>query len=86
MASKEVYIAEMEKGKNEIEVKFFKARRRSIGKSPLSGEKHILWDQLLVEVTKFREYLNLVEDERDLIKTCNKIYRLLQEEMELRLV
>ena len=39
-----------------------------MGRSSFSGAKHILWDQLSVEVTKFREYLNLVEDKHNLIK------------------
>ena len=36
-----------------------------------------------MQVTKFREYLNIVEDEQDLIKTCNQICIQLKEELEL---
>ena len=32
------------------------------GKAPLRGEKHILWDCLLVDITKFKQYLNFVVD------------------------
>ena len=75
VARKEIYIIRVDKGKKEIEVKYSKDRSKSIDRSPLSGVKHILWHQLLVQATKFMEYLILVEDEKDLIKTCNQICR-----------
>jgi hypothetical protein len=31
-------------------------------KTPLQGEKHILWDSLVEDITKFRQYLNFVDD------------------------
>ena len=84
--NKEVYVVDVEKGKKEIEVKYSKARSRFIGRSPLFGANNILLDQLSVEVTNFKEYINLVEDEQDFIKTCNQICRQLKEEFELKLV
>ena len=52
----------MEKDKKEIDVKFSKTRSESVGREPLAGEKHILWDQILAEITKFKSYLTLVDD------------------------
>ena len=67
-----------------MEIKYSKARNRSISKAPVSGAKHVLWDQLSVQITKFREYLNLVDDEQALIKTCGHICNQLKDELELR--
>lgn len=53
-------------------------------KTSLSGAKHILWDQLSTGVTKFREYLNLVDDEKILVRTFDQICNKLREELELR--
>ena len=32
-----------------------------IGRKPLQGAKHLIWDTLAIEITKFRPYLNYVE-------------------------
>lgn len=84
MASKEVYISKIQEAKKQVELKYSKARSKSIGKTPLSRSKNIFRDQLSLEVKKFREYLRLVEDEQPLIKTCNQICNQLMDELEFR--
>ena len=54
VASKETTIIEIENPKKEVEVKYSKARSRTVGKALHTREKHILWDKLSVEVTKLR--------------------------------
>jgi len=38
-------------------------KEKVIGNIPLQGAKHILWDDLIVENTKFRQYLKMIEDQ-----------------------
>ena len=46
--------------RNQLQKKFNELKERNIGMGPLQGAKHIIWDTLSVEVTKFRHYLNFV--------------------------
>ena len=62
----DIVIAIVEANKKEVKSKWSKANTKMIGKSPLCGAKHILWDHLLAKITKFREYLSLVEEEHSL--------------------
>ena len=75
MFRKDKHIADMEKSKKELETKYSKARTKPVGRSSLSRGKHILWDQLSIEITKFGLYLNLIEDEQNLVNNCNQICR-----------
>ena len=48
--------------RNQLQKKFNELKERNIGKGHLQGEKHIIWDTLSVEITKFRHYLNFIDD------------------------
>ena len=37
-------------------------KEKCIGKGPLQGAKHIIWDSLTIEITKFRHYLSFIDD------------------------
>lgn len=65
VANKNTLISKVEADK-EVRAKWSKANIKLIEKPPLYGAKHIIWDQLLAVITKFREYLNLIEDEHAL--------------------
>ena len=60
---KDTLISKFQATKTQVKAKWSKANENLIGKTPLVGAKHILWDQLSGEITKFREYLRLVDDE-----------------------
>ena len=38
-----------------------------IGKLPVQGAKHLIWDTLTIEITKFRSYLNFVNDKNVIV-------------------
>ena len=37
------------------------------GGGPLQGEKNFLWDSLTTELTKFIEYLDIMEEKKDVV-------------------
>ena len=57
-------------------------KERNIGKVPLQGAKHIIWDTLSIEITKFRHYLNFIDDQSILINLANQRLKLVNETME----
>ena len=82
-------LAKMNESKNKIlqdrsqlQKKFNELKERNIGKGPLQGVKHIIWDTLSVEVTKFRHYLNFVDDQCILINLANQRLKLVNETMD----
>ena len=48
--------------KSQLQKTFNELKERSIGKTPLQGTKHLIWDTLSVEITMFRHYLNFIAD------------------------
>ena len=68
--------------KNQLQKKFNELKEKSIGKGPLQGAKHIIWDTLSVEITKFRHYLNFVDDQNILINLSHQRLKLVNEHME----
>ena len=57
-------------------------KERSIGKAPLQGAKHLIWDTLFVEITKFRHYLNFIDDQSALVNLATQRLKLANETME----
>ena len=53
--------------KSQLLKKFNELKERNIGKDPLQGVKHLIWDTLSMEITKFRHYLNFIDDESALV-------------------
>jgi hypothetical protein len=54
------------------------------GKLQLKGAKHIIWDQIIIEVTKLWYFLNFVEDKRVLIINSLTKYEFANEIMQRR--
>ena len=67
-----------------MQKKFDELKERSIGKGPLQGAKHIIWDTLCIEITKFRHYLNFIDDLNILINLAHQRLKLVNEHMEKR--
>ena len=54
------------------------------GKLQLKGAKHIIWDQIIIEVTKLQDFLDFVEDKRVLVINSLTIYEVANEIMQRR--
>ena len=70
--------------RNQLQKKFNELKERNIRKGPLQGAKHIIWDTLSVEITKFRHYLNFIDDQNILINLAHQRLKLVNEHMERR--
>ena len=68
--------------KGQLQKKLNELKERNTGKGPLQGAKHIIWDTLSVEITKFRHYLNFIDDQSTLVNLPNQILKLVNETME----
>ena len=56
------------------------------GKQALRDTKSLLWDHMLKEVKKLKDYLLMLQDENDLVDTCLTNVNLVQEMMGDNLV
>ena len=70
--------------RNQLQKKFNELKERNIGKGPLQGAKHIIWDTLSIEITKFRHHLNFIDDQNILINLAHQRLKLVNEHMERR--
>ena len=68
--------------RNPLQKKFNELKERNIGKAPLQGAKNIIWDTLSIEITKFRHYLNFIDDQSILINLSNQRLELVNETMD----
>ena len=68
--------------KSQLQKKFSELKERSTGRDPLQGAKHLIWDTLSVEITKFRHYLNFIDDESALVNLATQRLKLANETME----
>ena len=68
--------------RNQLQKKFNELKERNIGKGPLQGVKHIIWDTLSIEITKFKHHLNFIDDQRILINLAHQRLKLVNENME----
>ena len=70
--------------RNQLQKKFNELKEKCIGKGPLQGAKHIIWDTLCIEITKFRHYLNFIDDLNIMINLAHQRLKLVNEDMEKR--
>ena len=68
--------------KSQLQKKCTELKERNTGKAPLQGAKHIIWDTLSVEVTKFKHCLNFIDDQSALVNLSNQRLKLANETME----
>ena len=68
--------------RNQLQKKFNELKERNIGKGPLQGAKHIIWDTLSIEITKFRHHLNFIDDQNILVNLAKQRLKLVNETME----
>ena len=65
-----------------ITEKFNELKERNTGKAPSQGAKHLIWDTLSVEITKFKHYLNFIGDESALVNLAAQRLKLANETLE----
>ena len=70
--------------RNQLQKKFNELKEKIIGKGPLQGAKHIIWDTLSIEITKFRHHLNFIDDQCILINLAHQRLKLVNEHMGKR--
>ena len=68
--------------RNKLQKKFNELKERNIGKGPLQGVKHIIWDTLSIEITKFRHHLNFIDDQNILVNLAKQRLKLVNKTME----
>ena len=68
--------------KSQLQKKFNELKERNTGRAPLQGAKHLIWDTLSVEITKFRNCLNFIGDESALVNLATQRLKLANETME----
>jgi hypothetical protein len=64
--AKDERMAQFQKDNQALQEMIDKLKIRLRGKGLFQGAKHIIWDSIAVEATKFRVYLNFVND-KDII-------------------
>ena len=70
--------------RNQLQKKFNELKERNIGKGPLQGAKHIIWDTLSIDITKFWHCLKFIDDLCILINLAHQRLKLVNEHMERR--
>ena len=68
--------------KSNYKKRFNELKKKSIGKTPLQGAKHLIWDTLFVEITKFRHYFNFIDDQSALVNLATQRLKLENKTME----
>jgi FtsZ-binding cell division protein ZapB len=62
MKIKDEKMAQFQKDNQDLQVRVDKMKTRLRSKGLLHGAKHIIWDSIIVEASKFRVYLNFIND------------------------
>ena len=70
--------------KNQLQKKLEELKEKCIGKVPLQGAKHIIWDTLTIEITKFRHYLSFIDDLCTVTELAQQKLKLVNEHMARR--
>ena len=62
MQAKDERVAQFQKENEVLQERIDKLKIRLRGKGLLQGANHIIWDSIVVESTKFKAYLNFIND------------------------
>jgi FtsZ-binding cell division protein ZapB len=62
MKTKDERMDQLQKENKSLQERVDKLKTRLRGKGLLQGAKHIIWDSIVVEATKFRVYLNFINE------------------------
>jgi hypothetical protein len=70
MKMKDEKMAQFQKENQDLQERVNKLKTRLKGKVLLQGAKHVIWDAIDVEATKFRVYLNFINDKDNMAITA----------------
>jgi FtsZ-binding cell division protein ZapB len=70
MKTKDERVAQFQKENQALQEKVNKLKTRLRGKGLLQGAKHIIWDSIVAEASKFRVYLNFINDKYSMAITA----------------
>ena len=62
-------IAQLHKENQDLQERVNKLRTKLKGKMLLQGAKHVIWDVIAADITKFRVYLNFINDKDNMAGT-----------------
>jgi hypothetical protein len=70
MKMKDEKMAQFQKENQDLQERVNKLKTRLKGKVLLQGDKHVIWDAIVVEAAKFRVYLNFINDKDNMAITA----------------
>jgi hypothetical protein len=70
MKVKDEKLAQLHRENQDLQERVNKLKTRLKGKTLLQGAKHVIWDAIVVEVAKFRSYLNFINDKDNMAATA----------------
>ena len=70
MKTKDERMDQLQKENQALQERVDKLKTRLRGKGLLHGSKHIIWDSIFVESSKFRVYLNFINDKDSMAITA----------------
>ena len=68
--------------RNKLQKKVSVLNENVRSKTPLQGAKHLIWDALSVEITKFTPYLNYVNDKRLIVDMAFQRCKVVNENLD----
>jgi hypothetical protein len=69
MKTKDEKMAPLQRENQYLQERVIKLKTRLKGKTLLQGAKHVIWDVIAVETSKFRVYLNFINDKDSVATT-----------------
>jgi hypothetical protein len=72
MKIKNEKMAQFQKENQDLQERVGKLKMRLKGKGILQGAKHVIWDSIVVEASKFRVYLNFINDKDSMAITARR--------------
>jgi hypothetical protein len=79
MKVKDEKMAQLHRENQDLQERVNKLKNRLKGKTLLQGAKHIIWDAIVVEATKFRVYLNFINDKDNMVATARNRCKVVNE-------
>ena len=68
--------------KKQLQKKVNELNEKLIGRTPLQGAKHLIWDTLAIEITKFKPYLNYVSDKNVIVDMAFQQCKVVNENLD----
>ena len=76
----------LQKVSKDLQEKVMRQKNKLKGKVQLQGAKHLLWDQISMEIAKVWDYVNFIQDKKALAGSTLLKHEVVNEFMQRRLV